>query len=161
MNRQDYQSFKQETTYVDHWWWTAWNGKGRSTGKPLVLPWIMVFSAKLFPWSNGYFDESTWDHFQTVPSGSSSEFATEHHHFSSLFINIGPDPNAKLRLDHAGRAGRRMCCSRVCNVRRYAGFPRRSKDSPIKRPGMRRTWGWGVPMRPQWSLGEIPLVNSS
>ncbi len=36
---------------------------------------------------------------------------------------------------------RRMCCSRVCKVRRYAGFPKRSKDSPIKRPGMRRTCG--------------------
>mmetsp|Transcript_47057 Transcript_47057/g.145643 ORF Transcript_47057/g.145643 Transcript_47057/m.145643 type:complete len:292 (+) Transcript_47057:867-1742(+) len=34
---------------------------------------------------------------------------------------------------------RRMCCSRVCSVSLYAGFPRRSMDSPMMRPGILRT----------------------
>ncbi len=33
---------------------------------------------------------------------------------------------------------RRMCCSRVCSVRRYAGLPCESTDTPTSRPGIER-----------------------
>ena len=33
---------------------------------------------------------------------------------------------------------RRICCSRVCNVRRYARLPRASMDTPTRRPGTER-----------------------
>ncbi|MNL18250.1 hypothetical protein D3C87_1393880 [compost metagenome] len=33
---------------------------------------------------------------------------------------------------------RRMCCSRVCIARRRAGLPKRSTETPTRRPGMSR-----------------------
>ncbi|MNV21999.1 hypothetical protein D3C71_1129540 [compost metagenome] len=33
---------------------------------------------------------------------------------------------------------RRMCCSRVCMARRRAGLPKRSTETPTRRPGMSR-----------------------
>ena len=33
---------------------------------------------------------------------------------------------------------RRMCCSRVCSARRYAGVPSASLDTPTRRPGILR-----------------------
>ena len=35
---------------------------------------------------------------------------------------------------------RRMCCSRVCRVRRYAGFPSASTETPTSRPGRARLY---------------------
>ena len=45
---------------------------------------------------------------------------------------------------------RRMCCSRVCRVSRYAGRPAASTDTPTSRPGRVRLWASRVAMKAAW-----------
>ncbi len=41
---------------------------------------------------------------------------------------------------------RRMCCSRVCSARRYAGWPAASCETPTRRPGSCRSSPWRTAM---------------
>ncbi|MNY08877.1 hypothetical protein D3C86_1417550 [compost metagenome] len=45
---------------------------------------------------------------------------------------------------------RRMCCSRVCMARRRAGLPKRSMDTPTRRPGMSRLKASRVAKKAAW-----------
>ena len=45
---------------------------------------------------------------------------------------------------------RRMCCSRVCSARRWAGRPAASTDTPTRRPGSERRRASRVARKPAW-----------